>query len=646
VKKIILSVLSFFFVFSSIAQNINVNPNPNGEPWIVGGLRVPSIQEINNISVVKYSPNYKAKDLPAALDNSTNSYFRPIFSQDDGCCAQASGVAYNFTYEINRVRGTSANTTQNQFPTHYTYNFLNAGSGENGSWMADGWAIIKANGCPTVATYGGLSNYPEYWMSGYDNYTSGMNNRVTEIVAFDVATPEGLEILKYWMYDHLDGSETGSIVNFAAGISNDGFLMEGDKILSWGYPVNHAMTITGWDDDITYDFNNDGQITNDIDINNDGVVDMKDWERGALVMVNSWGTGWGNGGKAYIMYKLLAEEVSNGGIHAHKVFSVNVKNNPEPELYLKVKMQHNSRNAIKIYAGISPNTADVEPEFILNFPMFNRQGGSFDMRGNTSDPIEITLDISELLSYIEPNTDAKYFLMVNEADESGSFTGQVIDFSITDNSNNEIICSEHNVSLINNAVTTLSLIKSHDFEAPVVTDEQLPAATISQSYSYQLSGTGGTQPYIWNVRIDYEQDEFTESYPNITSNVITTSDNDDGYAAKTLGFDFPFYGELYNEVFVTTDGSIVFSAGFDYLRTEEAIVEHKVIGVFASDLMIYPANGDGEKQFRLTLTVTILITIDLITHPMIILMAWQCLKMAFLAEQLLMLKIVGILHSR
>jgi hypothetical protein len=56
---------------------------------------------------------------------------------------------------------------------------------------------------------------------------------------------------------------------------------------------------------------------------------------------------------------------------------------------------------------------------------------------------------------------------------------------------------------------------------------------------------------------------------------------------------FLFFGELYDEFTVLTDGSLVFEEGFEYLRTEEAIASTKMIGVFASDLMIYEADGDG-----------------------------------------------------
>lgn len=67
--------------------------------------------------------------LPWHLNNATQPYFPPIFLQSGASCGQASGVAFTFTYEINKARGLSASHPDNQYPTHFTYNFANGGFG-------------------------------------------------------------------------------------------------------------------------------------------------------------------------------------------------------------------------------------------------------------------------------------------------------------------------------------------------------------------------------------------------------------------------------------------------------------------------------------------------------------------------------------
>ncbi len=595
-NKLLLITTYLFIGLAAIGQIKNVNPDKNGQPWIVGGLRVPTTEELNKIPVIKtYTKAVQA--LPSIFDNSTKQYFRPVFSQTGGSCSQASGIAYNFTYEMNRERGTSANIPANQYPTHYTYNFLNGGDEANGSFYGDGWGIIKANGCPTIETYGGLTHNfdPTHWMSGYSNYEEGMNNRIKDYFAIDVSTPEGLEILKYWMYDHLEGASDGSIVNFSAGINNEGYDNPyGDKILSWGYEVNHAMTFIGWDDNVEYDYNNDGSITNDVDINNDGVVDMKDWEKGALLMVNSWGDYWGNQGKAYVMYKLLAEPVENGGIHASKVFGIHVKSSQSPQLIMNVNIAHSLRSTITIYAGISTDTTDAEPEHTLKFPLFSKQGGYYPMGGDGVDtPIKIALDISPLLSYINSNEAAKFFLIVNEDDINSFGSGQIYDYSIKDNLDNIYTCSSNNIPINDNAETLMSIVTQIGFEKPEITTTSVPNGETGKEYSCQLNATGGTSPYNWIVSQKYNQNTISEAYPDINNEQLTPTDNDDGYAGKVLDFNFPFYGQLYNQIYISTDGSIVFKPEFNYIRTEDAISANKIIAVFASDLMLYNEDGDG-----------------------------------------------------
>ncbi len=589
-KHLTFVILGLFFLPVS-AQLINVNPDKSAEPWYVGSLRLPSQEEIDATPVLKASDAYKnnRRSLPSSLDNSTNQYFRPVFSQADGSCAQASGVGYTFTYEMNWKHDTDASIAANQFPTHYTYNFLNNGSGDNGSWYQDGWNIIKANGCPNVPTYGGLTSAPYFWMSGYDKYESGMNNRVKDHFVINVGTPDGLNDLKYWLSDHMNGSDTGGIVNFAAGVTDEYYMTYDYKIIRWGHNVNHAMTIVGWDDSISYDYNNDGVITNDIDTNNDGVVNMKDWERGALIMVNSWGDYFGNNGKAYMMYRTLAESPGEGGIYLHSVWGIHVKDHDTPQLLMRVKMTHNSRKDIKIFAGISTDVSDVHPDHVKLFPIFSRQGGDYYMRGVNSNPIEFTLDVSPLLSYINSGEDAKVFLIVNELDIDNNSSGEIIDFSIIDSDGIEHVCSEHHVPVLHNSYTFLSVTTALNFETPDITTDALPVATVNVPYSQQLTATGGTPPYTWSIKQNYTEESFENPFPEIT-NKLTPDNDDDGIASQTLDFDFPFYGKSYNTVYVSTDGSLLFDPGFSFVRNENAIMGHKVIAAYAHDLITNNSN--------------------------------------------------------
>ena len=178
IKIYLLSVLLALFTLSVNAQIINLNPDPDGEPWIAGDLPeiTPKIQaRLDAIPEMALSSISSTLVLPEVVDNSQNIFMRPIFSQTGDCCGQASGVGYDFTYEINCVRNISSSILENQYPTHYTWNFLNNGNG-SGSWYYEGWDIIMENGCPNDPTWGGMAGNSKRWMTGYENYYSGIYN--------------------------------------------------------------------------------------------------------------------------------------------------------------------------------------------------------------------------------------------------------------------------------------------------------------------------------------------------------------------------------------------------------------------------------------------------------------------------------------
>jgi len=294
-------------MFLPAFAQVNLNPDPNGDPWIAGNLRTLTPDDQARLAKIpEWEPSCRIplKTLPTSLDNTTLPYFRPVFAQSGGSCGQASGVGYQFTYEMAYTRQVDPSLPENQYPTHFTWNFLNEGVG-GGSFYFDGWWIIRELGCPDVSTYGGMAEGgPSRWMSGYDAYRQAMENRTLNIHSIDVSTIDGLNLLKQWLYSRDDGTEPGGLACFTSGIgySTVGTLPPGSHeagkpvILQWNTSFDHCMTFAGYDDEVCWDYNGDGQYTNDLDINQDGVVDLRDWERGAMLIVNSWGPSFGFAG--------------------------------------------------------------------------------------------------------------------------------------------------------------------------------------------------------------------------------------------------------------------------------------------------------------------------------------------------------------
>src|SRR5512138_2727206 len=104
---------------------------------------------LSSIPNLELPASYSGSDaplLPGSVDNSTQPYFRPITSQSGFECGQSAGVAFNFTYEIDRVRNVPANATVYQYPTHFVWDFLNNGDNYTGASFFDSWEIVRACG--------------------------------------------------------------------------------------------------------------------------------------------------------------------------------------------------------------------------------------------------------------------------------------------------------------------------------------------------------------------------------------------------------------------------------------------------------------------------------------------------------------------
>ena len=434
------------------------------------------------------------------VDNSQKDWFRPIFHQDGGSCGQASGIGYLFTYEINRIRNLPAHLPQhkhNQYPTHYTWNYLNSGTG-TGSWYYCGWDIIKDSGIPNVANYGGLWQFPEesppctkrrtVWVNGYEFYSTSLENKVDlEYLSINVSTPEGLQTLKHWLNDHGEGGETGGVANFAAvmphfpedyGVIPTESEEAGKKIiLAFGHAGYHAMTIVGYNDNIKYDFNGDGEFTNP-----EG--NMAEWEVGALKVANSWGGTWptqSDSGFVYVPYRLLPPGA--GSISPNTVHVLKILEELTPKVTMRVKIQHPRRNKIEILTGVAEDPLATVPDLTqeyrpyrlyTTYPPHINGGGFLPMQGINDEPIEIELDVTSILNGVLPG---KFFLEINEyaPEPDSTFNGQILDLTLVDYDTQNGIPLEVNytgtsfpVPIVKNGTTILPI--SYDYIPSSITE--------------------------------------------------------------------------------------------------------------------------------------------------------------------------------
>jgi hypothetical protein len=414
-------------------SNAQVEVWPGGVPHTTSQIK----ESINDLPIMErrsfITPN-------SIVDNSEKRYMRDIFTQKHNCCAQASGIGYVFTYELNWLRDLSSDDSSRLYPTHFTYNFLNNGDPDKGSTIIDGWDIIKENGCPDIKSYGGMhvNGDSTNWMTGYDNYRNALNNRIDSmfIIDFREDPEEGLDVLKQWLFNHNnDTSEVGGLASFVTNMNAckysvllDSTPEAGKKIVSlWlkkdASGLNHQLTIVGYNDSVRWDINGNFNYSNTEDSNGDSIIDMRDWEIGALKLANSR-ENYADSGYVYWPYRLLADSaLIDSVIYIAKVLDY------EPELVLKANLFHDDRNSIRFDIDFGVNALDNTPEIGHGtYSAFAQKGGNYPILGYQNyDPLEVVLDYNQFFSKEDVG---KLYLNVKHGN-SNSF-GYLSQFSIVD----------------------------------------------------------------------------------------------------------------------------------------------------------------------------------------------------------------------
>lgn len=294
----------------SQAQYININPDPSGPPcWVSENSDSIFIDSDIYIEQPSFILNEESqnKELPYLIDNSKKIYFRPVFHQGAAVCQAASKIGYIFTYEINRLRDVSAEDSTNLYSHYYWANFLNWWSDDEDSLMLiekdvklGSISLIEKNGIPNIIDFGGVMVDPvNHWVNGYNKYYRGMHNRPIFEWELKVINEDSLVKLKHWINDHGSADSTGGLVKFGCYLDYQNTIIEELQppsqdsgklfIKKFGTGFPHAMTIVGYNDSIMVDYNEDGLITDTIDLNGDNIIDLRDWENGAFKVVNSWG---------------------------------------------------------------------------------------------------------------------------------------------------------------------------------------------------------------------------------------------------------------------------------------------------------------------------------------------------------------------
>lgn len=300
----------------SMAETNEVEPEDSG---FGEGLIAESEDDLNAFAA-QFEPDnqitpFAATSLPSSVDLSTSPCFPPIGNQGSiGSCTAWASTYYQYSYEVNKLNNVTSTADRVIYSPKWTYNNINSGV-DNGSSYTNAYTLLKNQGAVTLnefpysssgydiqdlPTYDGaiedmrnalntrLSFYGTYTISGSGTVIT--SNKDSDLNQVKTALNSG-KVLTFQTYNDF---------NYKKGTGN----WSNTKLVYRCYNVpnsgSHAMTIVGYDDNVTCDINGNGTI--------------EAGERGAFKVINSWGTtnsGANNAGVLWVMYDALNGKSAN-----------------------------------------------------------------------------------------------------------------------------------------------------------------------------------------------------------------------------------------------------------------------------------------------------------------------------------------------
>lgn len=318
--------------------------------------------------------------LPSSVDLSTSPCFPPIGNQGaKGSCAAFATTYYQYTYEVNKLKGvTDAEDLVIYSPT-WTYTLANGGV-DKGIPFSKAYKVLEKFGCLTLED---LPYNPDTTsdISIWEPNLIDKKREALEISCeyhtvsitcnshFGLSPVTNINNEKLMEVKRLlnDGKVLTVSAEYSTRHEKNGYGKDSNKICSYEFMFihnsaddnhSHALTIVGYDDTICCDINGNGTI--------------EAAERGAFKAVNSHGTSDSYPGYNWIMYDALnyRSAVSNftndekrtsafsGNVNTFRYLDVEYR---EPNLIAQIWINTNNRNYLKL-GKYWCDDVDEEPE--------------------------------------------------------------------------------------------------------------------------------------------------------------------------------------------------------------------------------------------------------------------------------------------
>jgi len=457
--KIIISscILVIAIVFLNIPQaaSFTIPEYLNYETGCIPDDRVP----VDIIDVPQSSGS-----LPSSCDLSEEPYFPCIRHQVGSSCSAWATTYYQFGFQVAQNNAWIAkNDPTKQMSPKFVYNLCNNGT-DLGISLEEAYEVLSKQGSVPYSQFPSSSVNPlehKEWFTDTEVMRQSLKYRVSEYTLARFSPPtedtpinEGPEssclntmksylmsghvlvISTYfysWDYDHLPMQTDTELTNQLVCTK------------SVGYSGYHAMAVVGYNDDIWYDYNQDGI--------------KQDNEMGAFKLANSHGTEYGNDGFIWVMYDAL-NTVSNflsqnvpgrSRVFVNYRFNYIYVDNYPLDITVEVSLRQNNRSQIDVDLGISntvSNTYTQSKDTILDY-----SGGTYSFNGdNQISEATFVFDYYSLVSL--PTSYKNYYVSIT--DDIGNSDTYLESIKFVDSAQHTVVND-----IINQSISSENVLKKY-----------------------------------------------------------------------------------------------------------------------------------------------------------------------------------------
>ncbi|MDP8206879.1 MAG: T9SS type A sorting domain-containing protein [Candidatus Electryonea clarkiae] len=435
-------------------------------------------------------------ELDEECDNSDG--LPPVGSQGmQGSCVAWSAGYYLMTYVQGRDYEWDLTDSEHQCSPAFVYNLINGGI-DDGSSNMYAFTVFMELGCGT------LEDMP-YNDNDYTTFPSetafrnGVQFRISDAFVIPLERQRDLGQLKTLLLN-------GNIAVFAIMVYDN--LQNIDRYDNTyclsdipGAPLgSHQVTVVGFDDDME---------------TNDGT--------GAFRVVNSWGSGWGDDGFFWMSYEAMINMYTS----FQAAFYVEDRNDYNPNLLVRVAVEHEDRFALQYHIGLGEHNRPEE-RFGYFSHTFSEDQVAFEPGS------AFVLDITDMQNLINENGENNIFLDVEDNYGGDGYDGSVISLSIENLSEEyEIYSTQTPMDIPNNySYGTVDIILDYSILPPVNLEADLNNSNGIVSLSWDVDENGNELDEFIVYRngleirttANLEYDDLLESYAENLYSVATTRD--------------------------------------------------------------------------------------------------------------------------